>query len=114
MKSLKRFVDTYNNNYDEFTLSLDAGSVDKDGCICNSQLGIQDTFAVGMPVYGEDGREIGRLSIGLFQNLNYSDRAKGELKIPVEFWKVEGYKSQYQKIRTYHQMIALNDTGQLK
>lgn len=59
-----------------------------------------------MPVYGYDGVEAGRLSIGLCANLNYSERANDKLEIPVEFWKVEGYEGRNQKIKTYHQVIA--------
>ena len=103
MGKIKRFIDDCLTEYGDFDLSLRAGYIDEDGCICNAQVGALKTFSVGMPIYGDDDVEIGRLSIGLFKNLNWSND-KIDLEIPVDFWKVEGYKGKRQNVRTYHQL----------
>ena len=104
--TIKRFVDDCDTKYDDFTLSLSAGYIDEEGAICNEQMGAKDTFSIGMPVYAEDGNEIGRLSIGLLRNLNYYSRTEDALKIPVEYWRVDGYTGDVQNIKTYHQVRA--------
>lgn len=101
---LKRFIDNHDTKYDQFTLSLDAGSIGEDGIIGYQQLGILDTFSIGMPIYTYDNEYIGRLSVGLFKNLNYSKKTTDGLDIPVECWRVDGYKGKPQKIKTYHQL----------
>lgn len=104
MKKILRFVDSHKNKYDDFTLSLSAGYIDDDGIISNQQKGIEDTFSIGMPVYSVSGEELGRLSIGLYKNLNYSEETEGGLNIPVMFWRIDGYRGKSQKIKTYHQI----------
>ena len=105
--NIKLFVRDLNAEYKGLNISLSAGYIDKDGIIGNQQAGIEETFSIGMPVYGESHEEIGRLSIGLFKSLDYYDRAelRGEmLDIPVEYWRVEGYDGGAQKIKTYWQV----------
>jgi hypothetical protein len=104
-KTIKLFIQDCTTKYEDFNLSLRSGYIDEEGCICNAQMGALETFSVGMPVYGENGDEIGRLSIGLFKNLNYAND-NIDLEIPVEYWKVDGYKGKRQSIKTYHQMNA--------
>ena len=108
MSKLNRFIDTCTTKYDKFTLGLKAGYIDEEGCICSAQMGMLDTFAIGMPVYGEDDQEVGRLSLALFKNLNYAND-KIDMEIPVEYWRVEGYKGKRQSIKTYHQVQALSN-----
>jgi len=103
--SIKRFVDDCNTEYPEFNLSLSGGYIDEEGIICNAQYGALDTFSIGMPIYTEDGEEIGRLSIGLFKNLDYAKKA-GELDIPVEYWLVNDYSGKRQSIKTYWQITT--------
>lgn len=111
-KNIKRFVDNHGEQYDDFVLSLNAGYVDQDGDVCNQQKGIEDTFSIGMPVYGKETRQmLGRLRVGLFKNLHYSERTKEGEDIPVECWQVDGYKGDGEGIITYHQLhqdISLN------
>ena len=97
---IKTFIDEYKTKYDKNTLSYFAGEICEDGDITNQQKGAEDTFAIGMPVYDEQGKELGRLSIGLFDNLNYS----ADIKIPVHTWRVDGYKGERKKIKTFYQI----------
>lgn len=102
-KTIKRFVADKRPRYSDFQLGLSAGYIDKDGVICRTQMGALETFSVGMPIYTEDDKEIGRLSIGLFKNLNYSqEHFDGD--IPVEYWRVDGYSGDIQNIKTYWQV----------
>ena len=107
-KSMKinRFVKTHTDKHSAFTLSLSAGYVNEGGVICREQYGAKDTFAVGMPVYSESGEELGRLSIGLWKHLDYSSRTNDGLEIPVEHWRIDGYKGKSQPIKTYFQHKA--------
>ena len=96
---IKRFIDEYKNDYSE-SLKYLAGEICENGNITNQQNGAEETFSVGMPVYSADGDELGRLSIGLFDNLDYSTDG---IKIPVETWQVKGYKGKRQKVKTFYQ-----------
>jgi hypothetical protein len=104
--TIKRFVYDLDRVCDDFTLGLDAGYIGKDGIIGQQQKGAEDTFSIGMPVYDKDNNEIGRLSIGLFKNLNYATRPDDGLDIPVEHWRVDGYTGEVQNIKTYWQVKA--------
>ena len=99
MKNIKRFIDEYKKDYSE-ALKYDAGEVCEDGDITNQQKGAEETFSVGMPVYSVNGEELGRLSIGLFTDLDYSTDG---IKIPVETWRINGYKGKRQRIKTFYQ-----------
>lgn len=109
---INRFVKTYSDKHSDFTLSLSAGYVDKNGIICNEQFGAKDTFAIGMPVYSEDGEELGRLSIGLWKNLDYATRTEDGLEIPAEHWRIDGYSGERQPIKTYFQHRASLEEAQ--
>lgn len=103
-KHIKRFVADKRPRYSEFMLGLSAGYIDEEGCICNAQMGALETFSVGMPVYDVNNTEIGKLSIGLFKSLNYGqEHFDGD--IPVEYWRVDGYKGERQDVKTYWQVI---------
>lgn len=102
--NIKRFVDDLESVHSDFTLKLSAGYIDTQGVICREQFGAKDTFSVGMPVYGEDDKMIGRLSIGLWENLNYATKTKDGLDIPAECWRVDGYTGKRQDIKTYWQV----------
>jgi hypothetical protein len=105
MKNIKLFINEYKTKYDNKTLSYYAGEICQDGDITNQQRGAEETFCIGMPIFDEEGNELGKLSIGLFEDLNYSVLDM-EIKIPVETWRVDGYKSDVRKrIKTYYQVI---------
>lgn len=102
MNTIKLFINEYNNKYDDKTLQYRAGEICEDGDITNQQLGAEETFAIGMPIYDEEGNELGKLSIGLFKNLNYS--TPPTITIPVYTWRVDGYRAAKRKrIYTYYQ-----------
>lgn len=103
MSSIKTFIDDCKTEYKDFNLSLRAGYIDEQGVICNAQQGALDTFSVGMPVYSEDGVELGRLSIGLWKSLDWSQDKVG-MEIPVHHWRVDNYKGKQQTVKTYHQI----------
>lgn len=104
-----RFIDNHNVEYDDFTLGLKAGYVSRDGRIDNQQRGIESTFSVGMPVYGEkSGELLGRLNLHLYQHLNYTTKTVDGDDIPVEGWKIDGYEGKGEDIITYHQWRKRN------
>lgn len=103
-KIIKRFIDDFKNDYSK-NLKYSAGEICEDGDITNQQQGAENTFSIGMPIYSLDGVEIGKISMGLFHGFNYLRKA-GEIDIPVETWRVEGYKGPRQKIKTYYQINA--------
>lgn len=111
MKQLRNFIGCYDLMPSDFILGLDAGGINTDGIISGSQVGALETFAVGMPIYSLKGEYLGRLSVGLYDRLNYTERTEEGIEIPVEYWKVEGYKGEWQKILTYYQA---KDRGLLK
>jgi hypothetical protein len=110
MGKIRTFIDDCTTEYKEFNLSLRAGYIDEDGIICNAQMGAIDTFSVGMPVYDDDGVELGRLSIGLWKNLNWS-QDKIDIEIPVHHWRVDGYKGKQQTVKTWHQLKQQQTNG---
>lgn len=99
---IKLFINEYKNKYDKKTLSYNAGEICEDGDITNQQLGAEETFSVGMPVYDKNGIELGKLSIGLFDNLNYH-APDLDCSIPVYSWRVDCYKGKRQNIKTFYQ-----------
>jgi len=103
---IKLFLEEYKTKYDEKTLAYKSGEICEDGDITNQQAGAEETFAIGMPVYDKEGKELGKLSIGLFENLNYNTPDL-DFKIPVYTWRVEGYKGKRQTIKTYYQLTRL-------
>lgn len=110
MGKIKTFIDDCTTEYKEFELSLRAGYIDEDGIICNAQMGAIDTFSVGMPVYDDDGVELGRLSIGLWKNLDWA-QDKIDIKIPAHYWRVDGYKGKKQTVKTWHQLKQQQTRG---
>jgi len=100
---IKLFLEEYKTKYDKKTLAYKAGEICEDGDITNQQVGAEETFAIGMPVYDKEGKELGKLSIGLFENLNYNTPDL-DFNIPVYTWRVEGYKGKRQTIKTYYQI----------
>lgn len=101
INNLKLFINEYKNKYDDL-LQYYAGVICEDGDITYQQAGAEETFSIGMPVYDMNNQEIGRLSVGLFDNLNYL--ADLDIKIPVYTWRVVGYKGKRQKIKTFYQV----------
>ena len=113
-KTIKVFVFTHNDKPNEFTLGLSSGYIDERGHITNQQKGAEDTFAIGMPVYDDEDNFVGHLSIGLFENLNWSDRTSDGQEMPVYYWKVDGYKGKRQGIKTYYQYLATHQESESK
>lgn len=111
MKQLRNFIGCYDLMPSDFILGLDAGYISTDGTLGGAQVGAMKTFAVGMPIYSLKGEYLGRLSVGLYDILTYTERTEEGIEIPVEDWKVEGYKGEWQKILTYYQA---KDRGLLK
>jgi hypothetical protein len=104
MKKIKRFIDEYKKCYLK-NLKYYAGEVCENGDITLQQWGAEETFSVGMPAYSISGEKLGNLSIGLFDNFNYSTM----IKIPVETWRIDNYKGKRQKIKTFYQKKADNE-----
>lgn len=114
-KTIKRFVDDCKRRkkHSDFILSLSAGRVTSDGIVTGQQRGAEDTFSLGMPIYDEAGSFLGKLELGLFDNLNYSSKTKEGLDIPVEKWMIHGYSGESKKLKTYWQVRAgLIDVGE--
>lgn len=106
-KSIKLFIYNHQIKYEDEVLAYSAGEVCQDGSITNQQIGAEETFAVGMPVYDEGNNELGRLSVGSFEHLNYH-APESDVSIPVHYWKIDGYKAnERKKIKTYYQVKAL-------
>lgn len=103
MKTIKLFINEYNNKYDDETLSYEAWYINENWIITNQQQWAEDTFSVWMPIYNKDNNEIWKLSIWLFKNLNY--HTEENIKIPVYTWQVEWYKWETQEIKTYFQSL---------
>jgi len=104
---IKEFKNEIKTKYDNPTLALDAGKINNSGIISSYQLGAKKTFAVGMPVYDLDKNEIGRLSIGLWTNLDYHIEGS-DMKVSAYHWRIDGYKGEQQKILTYYQVNVCN------
>lgn len=103
MKQIKLFINEYKTKYDDQTLTYKAGEICEDGDITNQQKGAEDTFAIGMPIYDTDGKELGKLSIGLFNNFNYHTPDL-DIEIPVFTWRIDGYKGERKIIKTFYQI----------
>jgi len=70
------------------------------------QLGARDAFSVGQPVYDENGRVMGYLGVGLYENLNYYFDCAISPRIPVEYWRIclpTKYCKEGKQIFTYWQ-----------
>lgn len=84
-EKIKRFIDHYKD--DAVETQYNAGIVINylnAFVIGYEQLGAQETFSVGQPVFDEDGNLMGYLGIGLYENLDYS--TEGRVRIPCEHW----------------------------
>jgi hypothetical protein len=96
---------------DEFILGLSAGRVwNYDGrlAVGHEQIGAQETFSVGQPIYDKDNNLMGYLEIGVLNNLNVSVEGKdfhGE-DIPSFYWgigKPTKHCEKGKKVYTYWQ-----------
>lgn len=110
MQHIKLFINEYKNKYDKQTLSYKAGEICEDGDITHQQKGAEETFSIGMPIYDKDGNELGRLSVGLLENLDYHT-PDIDIEIPVYTWRVDGYKGKRQTIKTFYQLDNLSIKG---
>lgn len=110
------FVHEIEREFSDFQLGLSAGIVypeTKDaftdiaqGQIGYEKIGAQETFAVGMPMFSQDGEYLGRLGIGFYNNLPWAERDGRNEEIPVHYWKIEGYKGdKSQEPLTYYQYM---------
>lgn len=100
-KDIKLFINHYKDMPSDFNLSLSAGKVDEAGDIAGGQTGAIRTFCVGMPMYSIDGKMLGRLELSLYDNLDYY--TGNDIEIPVELWRIKGYKGKGEKVLTYYQ-----------
>ena len=110
------FIYEKDREFSDFQLSLSAGKVYpriKDGFEYTEQgqigfetAGAQETFAIGMPMFSQDGEYLGRLGVGFYNNLPWAERdGRGE-EIPVHYWKIEGYNGdKIQEPLTYYQYM---------
>lgn len=100
-KDIKLFINHYKDMPSDFNLSLSAGKVDEAGDIAGGQTGAIKTFCVGMPMYSINGKMLGRLELSLYDNLDYY--TGNDIEIPVESWRIKGYKGKGEKVLTYYQ-----------
>lgn len=78
----------YQNEIDVNDLKYNAGCIHKvDGnyAIVFSQLGAENTFSIGQPIYNKDKNKIGYLGIGLYKNLDYAE-CLHDVDIPCYYW----------------------------
>lgn len=84
---INRFIDQFESG-NEYAIEYRAGVVvvleEKRFGIGWQQMGAEETFSVGQPVYDKEGNLMGYLGIGLFRNLNYSEKER----IPVSYWEI--------------------------
>lgn len=86
-KEFKRFIDQLEIGVDDSKLKYSAGIVYKEehGFIVGyEQIGAQETFSIGQPVFNKDKELLGYLGIGLFRNLDYS----AQERVPCEYWSI--------------------------
>lgn len=87
---IRRFLnDTLMNEINEELLQYDAGKVllvDDRYIVVDHMKGAEELFSIGQPVYDNDGKLMGYLGIGLFDNLNYS--TDKNVRIPVDYWQI--------------------------
>lgn len=89
--------------YSEYRSGL--GLETEQGQIGYEQVGAQETFAIGMPMFSQEGEYIGRLGIGFYDCLPWAKRDGRDKEIPVHFWKIEGYKGKGESPLTYYQYM---------
>lgn len=110
------FVQEIDRQFSDFQLGLSAGVVypeSKDifghteqGQIGFEKMGAQDTFAIGMPMFSQEGEYLGRLGIGFYKDLPWFQRDGRGKEIPAHYWKIEGYKGdKSQQPLTYYQYM---------
>lgn len=76
-------------------IACEAGYIyDDEGTIAYETIGAQETFAVGMPMYDQQGKMLGRLTLDFYDNLDYTmEESDGkEIKVPSEYWRIAGYE----------------------
>ena len=85
---IKRFIDE--NFEEEHNTVFYAGRVVQEGYhfyIGYQQLGAEETFSIGQPVYDITGNLMGYLGIDFYKNLDYSGSTKNA-RFPVERWQI--------------------------
>lgn len=118
VKGIKRhnvipvFVHEVDRKFDNLILGCKAGKVypksseTEAGQIGYETIGAQETFAIGMPMFSQEGKFLGRLGIGFYDGLNWAQKDGMGKDIPVHYWKIEGYnESVTQEPLTYYQYI---------
>lgn len=86
-------------------IRCEAGYIyDDKGTIAYETYGAQDTFAIGMPMYDQQGKFLGRLTIDFLTHLNYhvEDENGKTVEIPSETWRIAGYKPDPNRKETIH------------
>lgn len=102
----EKFIDHYKDENVETKYS--AGTVSKRGgafLVTFNQIGAEESFSIGQPVYDKENDIMGYLGIGLFEHLDYS--TDGQIRIPVEAWMIclpTKHCKEGKKIYTYWQM----------
>lgn len=94
-KLIPLFINQLAKGVDEESLKYYAGKAYKynDTFIVGyEQMGAQDTFSIGQPIYDEEGNLMGYLGIGLLNSLDYATYSLGDeyrtLRVPVETWQI--------------------------
>jgi len=60
-----------------------------DNIVDSFQLGAEDLFSIGQPVFDEEGNLMGHLGVDLWEHLNYTTNVKyNGIKIPAERWRI--------------------------
>ena len=77
----------------DFRLTLSSGHVsiqeeNNTFIVAGQQMGAQDLFSIGQPVYDIDNNLMGYLGIGIWYNLNYHAPQYKE-EIPSDHWTIE-------------------------
>lgn len=84
MKNVNRFIEQMKKHETRY----DAGRVyEINGGfgISSNELGAEETFAVGMPIYDKDNNLMGYLGIGLYESLNYGGT---DVRVPCDYWQI--------------------------
>ena len=87
MKTIKRFIDEYENDIDYEAIKYSAGKVSYNNgryYVSFEQVGARETFSIGQPVYDYENNIMGYLGIVPVDNLYYSSK----IRIPVEQWEI--------------------------
>ena len=102
---MKLFCDDCNNMSNLDFTDYSAGGITEDGVIAYYQMGAEESFSVGMPIYSMDNKFIGRLSRGFYDWLSCDIKDLFNTPVPAIKWFIEGYKGDRQPIKTYWQRV---------